>query len=54
MAYEATFIALSLFVESGDEADGNDDIDFDEFILSEKENSSTSDEDTFLMLTLQF
>ena len=37
-----------LFTESGDESDGNDDSDFDEFMLSEKENSSTSDEDTSL------
>ena len=37
-----------LFAESGDESDGNDNSDFDEFILSEKENSSTSDEDTSL------
>ena len=36
-------IRKSLFAESSDESDGNDDSDFDEFILNEKENSSTSD-----------
>ena len=41
-------IRESVSAESGDESDGNDDSDFDEFILSEKENSSTSDEDTSL------
>ena len=41
-------ISNSPFVESGNESDGNDDSDYDEFILSEKENSSTSDENTSL------
>ena len=36
------------FTESGDESDGNDDNYCDEFIMSEKQYSSTSDEDTFL------
>ena len=39
-------IRESLSAESGDESDGNDDSNFDEFILSEMENSPTSDEDT--------
>ena len=37
-----------LFTESGDESDGNDDNYCDEFIVSEKEYSATSDEDTSL------
>ena len=41
-------IRESLSAESGDESDGNDDSDFDELILSEKENSSPSDEDSSL------
>ena len=36
-------IRESLSAESGDESDGNDDSNFDEFILSEMENSPTSD-----------
>ena len=39
-------IKESLFAESGDESDENEDCDSDEFILSEKENSSTSNENT--------
>ena len=41
-------ISKPLFAEWGDESDGNDDSDFDDFILSEKENSSTSEEDASL------
>ena len=37
-----------LFAESGNESDGNDDNYCNEFIMSEKEYSLTSDEDTFL------
>ena len=37
-----------LFAESEDEYNENDDSDLDEFILSEKENSSTSDEEISL------
>ena len=55
MASRASKSALSqdqtrelLFTESGNESDGNDNNCSDEFIVNEKEYSSTSDEDTSL------